>query len=131
MSSSDYDFSDKKIVASSTAGTNTSTPTIAPLFYRDHASRQGATTTFEAFQPPKPGKQCGIAEGIERAIFACPPLLQSHMANRILLCGGTSNLPNFARRLYLELRARLPEVVHVTFSFLYGHSPTTVLYFVL
>lgn len=66
-------------------------------------------SALETLQPPNPSKQCGIAEGIERAIFACPPVIQSRMAERILLCGGSSGLPNFAQRLYMELRSRLPQ----------------------
>ncbi|XP_053993458.1 actin-like protein C08B11.6 [Hylaeus volcanicus] len=61
------------------------------------------------YEPFTPEKQCGIATAIKRAILACPSVTQPYMAQRILLCGGSSCFTNFSRRLYTELRSILPE----------------------
>lgn len=74
------------------------------------ASAAAPTTTMAL---PEPHKQCGIAELVERAIFASPPVLQPLLASRILVGGGASATPNFSRRLYLELRKRLPDTWNI------------------
>lgn len=74
------------------------------------STRATTSSTVVALQPPNPAKQASLPEAIQRSIFSSPPVLQSTLAAKILLCGGSSAFPNFARRLYCELRLLLPEV---------------------
>lgn len=69
-----------------------------------------SSSTLLTLSPPNPGKQASLAEAIQRSIFSSPPVLQPVLASKILLCGGSTSFPNFARRLYCELRPLLPEV---------------------
>ncbi|GBE59668.1 actin-related 6 [Babesia ovata] len=57
--------------------------------------------------------ECGIAELALRSIALAPTCLQRHLAENVLLTGGSTKFPGFTERFYSELRAMLPADWHL------------------
>lgn len=66
------------------------------------------------FHPPDLGmNQAGLAECIVRAVNSCHPHLHPVLYESIILTGGSTLFPQFAKRLEKELRPLVPDDYHV------------------
>lgn len=87
---------------------------------KDSSTRATTLTPSDARLLLRPEKQASIVEAIVEAVFAAPPVIQPLLTRKILLSGGPAKAPNFAHRLYRELRANFPQSFPVN-VFLWPH----------
>lgn len=74
-----------------------------PQFLRLESERFCAPELL--FSPQDVGlRQCGVHELIADSIVSTHPYLRAPLAERVILCGGSSNLPGLKDRLMKELR---------------------------
>eukprot|EP00116_Pleurobrachia_bachei_P008066 sb/3468328/ len=89
------------------------------VFYCSHyqlaLSMERFTVPEILFHPSDIGvDEMGLGEAIRESVEACPPAMQPHLYNNIVIIGGNSKFQNFKERVYKEVRALAPDEFPVT-----------------